>query len=317
MEDKENENNKEFEPKYPAQLYTARPNPMALLSPLYDSTFKGIFTQETDDSNLALQSFISAVLGRTVKNVILKPNEPAKDNTEQKGMSYDISVEFDNGELSDIEMQAWKESYDYGMRAEIQTARLLNNNAKKGRDWFSPMVYQISSLNFHYRKDDNKEMAWYTMKDEAGDRLTDRQNIIFIDLMTIRKKLGTPIKELTPVEKWGLFFSYVDDDKYADYISELVRSEKGIMAAENVVKHMSEADDNWFVQNSRFIAERDKNTQIHNAEKRGREEGALQKAIEAAINLLKMEILSPEQIAQAQGIPLEKVLELQKEIRDK
>ena len=116
---------------------------------------------------------------------------------------------------------------------------------------------------------------------------------------------------------WGLFFSYVDDDKYADYFSELVRSEKGIMAAENVVKYMSEADDNWFVQNSRFIAERDKNTHIHNAEKRGREEGALQKAIEAAINLLKMEILSPEQIAQAQDLPLEKVLELQKEIRDK
>ena len=71
-------------------------------------------------------------------------------------------MEVDNGELSDIEMQAWKESYEYGMRAEIQAARLLNNNAKKGRDWFSPMVYQISSLNFHYRKDDNKEMAWYT-----------------------------------------------------------------------------------------------------------------------------------------------------------
>jgi hypothetical protein len=63
------DNNKEFEPKYPAQLYTARPNPTALLSPLYDSTFKGIFTQETDDSNLALQSFISAVLGRTVKKI--------------------------------------------------------------------------------------------------------------------------------------------------------------------------------------------------------------------------------------------------------
>ena len=74
-------------------------------------------------------------------------------------MSYDISVEFDNGELSDIEMQAWKESYDYGMRAEIQAARLLNNNAKKGTDWYSPMVYQISSLNFHYGKDDNKEVA--------------------------------------------------------------------------------------------------------------------------------------------------------------
>ena len=93
------------------------------------------------------------------------------------------------------------------------------------------------------------------------------------------------------------------------------------MAAENVVKYMSEADDNWFVQNSRFIAERDKNTQIHNAEKRGLEEGlkqgAQQKAIEAAINLLRMKKLSPDEIAQAQDLPLEKVLELKKQIPEK
>ena len=45
-----------------------------------------------------------------------------------------------------------------------------------------------------------------------------------------------------------------------------------------------------------------------------REEAREQKAIEAAQNLLKMNVLSPEQIAQAQGLPLEKVLELQKEL---
>ena len=44
------------------------------------------------------------------------------------------------------------------------------------------------------------------------------------------------------------------------------------------------------------------------------EDGKLAKAEEAAINLLKMNILSPEQIAQAQGLPLEKVLKLQKSI---
>ena len=41
-------------------------------------------------------------------------------------------------------------------------------------------------------------------------------------------------------------------------------------------QYMSEADDNWFIQNSRFIAERDKNTQIHNAEKRSLEKGLQQ-----------------------------------------
>ena len=39
-----------------------------------------------------------------------------------------------------------------------------------------------------------------------------------------------------------------------------------------------------------------------------------QKALEATINLLKMNVLTPEQIAQATGLPLEKVLELQKSI---
>jgi predicted transposase YdaD len=44
------------------------------------------------------------------------------------------------------------------------------------------------------------------------------------------------------------------------------------------------------------------------------ENGKEAKAIEAAINLLKMRLGTVEQIAKAQGLPLEKVLELQKEI---
>ena len=153
------EEEKEFEPKYPAEKYKSRPNPTAILSPLYDSTFKTMFTQETEDSNLALQSFISAALGRQVSKVILKPNEPPKETTDQEGMTYDISIEFDGGEVSDIEMQAWKENYDYAVRAEILAARLLTNNAKKADNWHSQKVYQISILNFHIRKDDKQELS--------------------------------------------------------------------------------------------------------------------------------------------------------------
>ena len=45
----------------------------------------------------------------------------------------------------------------------------------------------------------------------------------------------------------------------------------------------------------------------------GRKEGAQEKAVENAQNLLKMNLGNPEQIAQAVGLPLEQVLELQKE----
>ena len=46
----------------------------------------------------------------------------------------------------------------------------------------------------------------------------------------------------------------------------------------------------------------------------GKEAGIQQKAKEAAINLLKMDKLSPEEIAQAQGLPFERVMELKEQL---
>ena len=46
--------------------------------------------------------------------------------------------------------------------------------------------------------------------------------------------------------------------------------------------------------------------------KQGIQQGEEKKAIETAVNFLKMKVLSPEQISQGTGLSLEKVLELQK-----
>ena len=50
--------------------------------------------------------------------------------------------------------------------------------------------------------------------------------------------------------------------------------------------------------------------------KAAKEEGRNEKAVEAAINLLKMNILTTEQIAHVQGLSLEQILELQKTISE-
>ena len=116
-------------------------------------------------------------------------------------MRFDVTAEFDDGEIAEIEMQARKRDYDYGVRAEIQAARLLSNKARRGKGWFSPKIYQISVLNFQYAKGDKHELTWYTLRDDAGQKLADKLNVIFINLVAIRKKLGKPIEELTPIEK--------------------------------------------------------------------------------------------------------------------
>ena len=66
-----------------------------------------------------------------------------------------------------------------------------------------------------------------------------------------------------------------------------------------------------------FLDEYDYDTDIAVQREEAMEQGAQQQAIQAAINLLKMQVLSPKQIAQAQGLPLQKVLELQEEIKVK
>ena len=189
----------------------------------------------------------------------------------------------------------------------------MNNNAKKGGEWQANRVYQISVLNFHFKNGDKSEMSWYTMKDGKGNGLADRLNVIFIDLLTIKRLVGTPVESLTPLQKWGLFFSYADDESKTEYVRQIAKSEEGIMEADRIAQRMSEEDANWFRQNSIDIARRDRNAELSAYREKGLAEGARRKAVENARNALAMN-LTAEQAAQITGLPLDQVLELQKEL---
>ncbi len=223
---------------------TLRPSPTALLNPRLDVNFKAIFTQETKESDEALMSFLSSVLDRKITNVKISSNDPPVDFPSQMQMTFDVSVTFDDGERAAIEMQGRDQEYDYSIRSEIQVARLLNNNAKKGDNWSSEKVYQISVLNFHPSNGDKSELAWYTMKNHKGCELAGYLNVIFIDLLEIKKLIGRPVSELTPIQKWGLFLSYADDETQTNYIKKIAESEKGIMDADRIVGRMSEEKSN-------------------------------------------------------------------------
>ena len=106
-----------------AKKITYRPSPTALLNPRCDPSFKAMFTQETEESNAALQDFISVLIGREVRKIALVPNEPPVDSLNEMQMTFDVSVTFDDGERADIEMQSRSQNYDYAARAEIQAAR--------------------------------------------------------------------------------------------------------------------------------------------------------------------------------------------------
>ncbi len=288
---------------------TYRPSPTALLNPRRDMNFKAMFTQDTEGSQIALKSFLSSVLGRTIKKAVVTANEPPVNTPSQMQMSFDVSVKFDDGEKASIEMQGREEKYDYAVRSEIQAARLLNNNAKRGSKWEADKVYQISVLNFHYKKGDKSEMSWYTMRDEKGNALADRLNVIYIDLLTIKKLVGTPIEKLTPLQKWGLYLSYVDDESKVDYVDQIADSEGGIMEAKAIIEKMSEEESNWFREFSRDTAMRDYNSNIDAAKEEGREQKAVEDARSFYANGASIEL-----IAKSLGMAREEVEEIVKNV---
>ena len=180
---------------------------------------------------------------------------------------------------------------------------------KRQSKWKSEKVYQISVLNFHLPKHDKREMTWYNMRDEKGHMLSGHMNVIYIDLLVIKKLIGKPVEELSALQKWGLYLSYADDERYADYIKQITSSEEGIMEADLIIGKMSEDDTNWFLQNSYDTARRDYNDGLQNAEQKGIEKGVIQgeqkKAIEDAKKLLADRKYTAEEISSLLGIPVE------------
>lgn len=148
---------------------------------------------------------------------------------------------------------------------------------------------------------------WYTMRSEDGGTLGGRLNVIFLDLVKIRRMRGKPVEELSPVEKWGLFFAYEDSESHREYLERVMEGEDGLMAADVIVKTMSEEDANWFRQNSYFIARMDRNPELHNAQKRGYDAGMAQATRELALNMLRMDKFSVTDIAQVTGLSQEDV----------
>ena len=253
--------------------HSLRPSPTALLDPKYDSSFKAMFTQDTKESKAALTDFISTILNRKIKDLQLVQNEPPVEIINQNKMSFDVSVKFEDGERADIEMQSRQENYDYSARAEIQAARLLSTNNKSGDNWHTPAVYQISVLDFVFDKDDISPLSWYTMRKDNGGRLSDRTNIIFLELTKIHDLLGKPAKELSKLEKWGLFLSYAGDERYTGYIDEIISSEGGLMNAKSSLCTVSKDEILWAQQNSIDKARRDYNTIVFNANEQGYKNG--------------------------------------------
>ena len=257
---------------------------LRMLNPRLDSTFKAIFTQDSEESRKALKSFLSAMIEEDVTDVTVKQNEPASQFDGEKGIRYDINCVLADGTTAQVEMQGYDKKCEYAKRAEYYAARLASSAPHVGDDWNElPRSYQISVLNFTYDKGNFNPLHHYTMTD---------------------------ISALPAAIKWGTFLKEADNPVRQDLIDSITESEEGIMNAEVVLAALS--DDRWrWIEQGRIDGDR---RDIADGLRRSKEEGMNENKIANARNLLAMKLGTHEQIAQAVGLPIEKIEELAAEL---
>ncbi|WP_296322089.1 Rpn family recombination-promoting nuclease/putative transposase [Treponema sp. UBA3813] len=284
-----------------------------MLNPRLDANFKAIFTQDTEESRIALRSFLTAAIGLKVEGVTVIKNEEVRDYGTQRGLRYDIKCVFDDGTLAQVEMQGSDSHQIYGKRAEYHAARLLSSVLDVGDNWEKiPKTYQISVLDCEFDKTHGDFFHHYRMMDgRDGARLSGTLNVIFMELPKLPLLTDeTDIRNLPSIVKWCKFLKEADNPAEQDLIDILAESEEGIMNAETTLANISADRWRWLVQGQIEADKKLATANIYYA----KEEGKIEASRENARNLLKMNLGTNEQIAQACSLPLDEVLALKEEL---
>lgn len=291
---------------------TWRPSPDALLNPRRDKTFKALFTQDTPESKIALISFLEAAIGQKISDVQIAENDIPIEKCGERGVEFDVHCIFADGTVAEVEMEGRERDYDFGKRAEYNVSRLLATHFNASRDWQNvPKAYQISVLDFIYKKDDTNPVHKYEMYDRDNKcGLTKTLNIIFLELPKLPKTKNCETKNLTNLIKWGMFLKNVDKTSQTDLIEKLTQEDRGLKMARTVLKSVSKEEQEWYVEWQLEKAERDRISEINSAKRRyeeGMAQGAHNKAVETTRALLSLGVVTKWQIVQATGLPIDEV----------
>ncbi len=213
-----------------------------------------------------------------------------------KGIRMDVYIK-DSDRIIDVEMQA-RSRKALGKRTRYYQSMIDIDNLMKGDDYSmlreSYILFICKNDPFKDKNDVHYGLPCYTFStvctENTAVNLNDKTTKLVYNASAYEKEEDEWIRR---------FLSYVytgktGEDDFANYLSAMVEKIK--------------QDDKF---RSLYLS---MNLHDFDIREEAKEEGAQQKAIEAAINLLKMKLGTPEQIAQAQGLPIEKVLELQQQL---
>ncbi|AEF85548.1 hypothetical protein TREPR_2904 [Treponema primitia ZAS-2] len=210
-----------------------------------DPVFKAVLTRETPESRNALRCLVSAAIGQPVTVISVVANEPPVNDIRDRQIRYDISIRFNDGNLGNIEMTLYPDTHEH-LRQECHLAWLFATQDIRGiehRYGDLQPAYQISLLGENLHKDDVLVHRFRYYDPEHNLSFGGLTSIIDIELPKAEQFLAKPVSGMTEIERWAVFFRYIQDFEQRELINDLLDQEEGLAMATAELLTVSKDDE--------------------------------------------------------------------------
>ena len=140
-----------------------------------------------------------------------------------------------------------------------------------------------------------------------------------MELSKLKDILNKPVKDMTDIEKWAVFFRYANIQRYRETVNEVIQSKEAMEMAGNLLMSVSQDEKERAVFRSRKMYQTDMqsnwNTVYDKGEKQGRKEGRKEGREEEKRTLIENMLKkgqTPEQISFLTDVPIDVVRSVEK-----
>lgn len=270
------------------------PMDLDILPPSDDRVFKLILT--SPEARQGLMNLISSVIGRTVVDVALLPNELAPGDTEEKAERFDVNCKIDDGSQVNLEMQASHMVEDLdGQHKNLKgksiyyLTDLHSSQPSKGVRRYDRLArtYQITFCSYTVFPDQQDYVNSFSLRHDAtGELLCDAIQIVFVELSKLNELLNKPVSEMTDLDKWSLFLQYAPDQRHREKVNEIIESEEVLQMAGNLLMSISQDE----VERARFRSRRKFETDYQSDMATSWDNGAKSTALSIARKMLNLKM---------------------------
>ena len=297
------------------------PDDADILPPSDDRIFKLILA--SPDGKPALIDLVSALLGKSVVNVVVRNSEIPPEDTQEKAERLDLNCGIDDGSQIDLEMQASRiEEEDDRSDNGFQNLKgkgiyylcdLHSSQPSKGLKRYDKLArtYQVTFCSYTVFPERTNFLNTFSLRHDKDNRLlSDALHVIYVELSKLKEILKKPVADMTDLEKWAVFFRYADSRRYRNTVNEVIKSKEAMQMAGSLLMSVSQDERERAVFRSRRMYQTDMqsnwNTAFDNGEKQGIVKGIAEGIANVARNLIDMQMTN-EQIMQATGLSLEEI----------